>query len=71
MTIVFVAQELREYLWIDRSTRIVMVDFTVYNANINLFCVVKLIFEFPATGGVIPSQEFMTVKLIRLVTTGQ
>ena len=54
-----------------RATRAVFVDFAVYNANINLFCVVKLIFEFPATGGVIPSQEFMTVKLIRSVTPGQ
>ena len=28
-------------LWIDRATRVVFVDFTVYNANINLFCQVK------------------------------
>ena len=62
---------LQELLWVSRATRAVFVDFAVYNANINLFCVVKLIFEFPATGGVIPSQEFMTVKLIRSVTTGQ
>lgn len=48
-----------------RATRAVFVDFAVYNANINLFCVVKLIFEFPATGGVIASSEYMTVKLIR------
>ena len=28
-------------LWIARGTRVVFVDFTVYNANINLFCVIK------------------------------
>lgn len=28
-------------LWIDRGTRAVFVDFTVYNANINLFGQVK------------------------------
>ena len=28
-------------LWIDRGTRVVFIDFTVYNANINLFCVVR------------------------------
>jgi len=28
-------------LWLDRATRAVFVDFTVYNANINLFCVMK------------------------------
>lgn len=27
--------------WIDRATRAIFVDFTVYNANINLFCQVK------------------------------
>ena len=30
--------------------RFVAVDFTVYNGNINLFAVVKLVYEFPATG---------------------
>jgi hypothetical protein len=28
-------------LWIMRGTRAVFIDFTVYNANINLFCVVR------------------------------
>lgn len=60
--------DLRENLWIQRGTRAVFVDFTVYNANINLFCVIKLAFEFPATGGVIPSWSFRTVKLLRYVT---
>ena len=59
--------ELKESLWISRATRAVIVDFAVYNANVNLFCVVKLIFEFPATGGVVSTNEFMTVKLIRYI----
>jgi len=60
--------DLKEHMWLDRGTRAVFVDFTVYNANINLFCVVKLLVEFPATGGAIPSWSFRTVKLIRYVT---
>ena len=52
-------------MWIDRSTRVVMVDFTVYNANVNLFCVVKLAFEFPPTGGLMLSSSFRTVKVRR------
>lgn len=28
-------------LWIQRGTRAVFIDFSVYNANINLFCVVR------------------------------
>ena len=34
-------KELKEGLWISRATRFVTLDFTVYNANINLFCIVK------------------------------
>jgi len=32
---------LHQNLWIDRATRVIFLDFTVYNANINLFCVIK------------------------------
>lgn len=60
--------ELKENLWIGRATRAVFLDFTVYNANVNLFCVIKLVFEFPATGGMIPSWSFRTVKLLRYVS---
>ncbi len=38
---VAIIRELKEGLWIGRGTRYVGIDFTVYNANINLFCVVK------------------------------
>lgn len=55
--------------WIDRRTRAVFVDFTVYNANVNLFCVVRLVAEFPATGGVVTSSQFHTVKLLRYAGT--
>uniref|UniRef100_A0A7N5JGZ7 Polycystin-2 n=1 Tax=Ailuropoda melanoleuca TaxID=9646 RepID=A0A7N5JGZ7_AILME len=55
--------------WLDRGTRATFIDFSVYNANINLFCVIRLLVEFPATGGVIPSWQFQPVKLIRSVTT--
>lgn len=61
-------QTMKKHLWTDRATRAVFIDFTVYNANINLFCVVTLILEFPATGGCIPQTSFRTLKLIRYVT---
>lgn len=38
-----------------RGTRAVAVDFNLYNANINLFCIVRLFVEFSPTGGVITS----------------
>ncbi|XP_063291145.1 polycystin-2-like protein 1 [Pelobates fuscus] len=61
-------QILKNNLWLDRGTRAVFVDFSVYNANINLFCVLRLVVEFPATGGAIPSWQIRTVKLIRYVS---
>ena len=56
-------QELREFLWIDRGTRILIVDLTFYNANINFFSVVKIFFEFPPTGGLLKGIDIRTVKV--------
>ncbi|BFZ03162.1 hypothetical protein BsWGS_06200 [Bradybaena similaris] len=60
---------LKNSLWIQRGARAVFISFTVYNANINLFCIITLLVEFPATGGAIPSWAFNTVKLIRYVSS--
>ncbi|KAM9847493.1 polycystin-2-like protein 1 [Aulostomus maculatus] len=62
-----ILQELVDNLWLDRGTRAVFVDFSTYNANINMFCVIRLVVEFPATGGAIPSYQIRTVKLIRYI----
>ncbi|CAF2049019.1 unnamed protein product [Rotaria magnacalcarata] len=62
-------QNLYDNLWLDRGTRVVFLDFTVYNANINLFCQIKLTVEFPASGGAVASKSFATVKLIRYVSS--
>ncbi|XP_064173028.1 polycystin-2-like protein 1 [Anguilla rostrata] len=61
--------ELKQNLWLDRGTRVVFIDFSAYNANINLFCVISLVVEFPASGGAIPSYQIRTVKLIRYIST--
>ncbi|KAM6916243.1 polycystin-2-like protein 1 [Xenentodon cancila] len=63
-----IVKELMDNLWLDRGTRAVFVDFSTYNANINMFCVIRLVVEFPATGGAIPSYQIRTVKLIRYIT---
>eukprot|EP00094_Tigriopus_californicus_P010741 TCALIF_10360-PA protein Name:"Similar to Pkd2l1 Polycystic kidney disease 2-like 1 protein (Mus musculus)" AED:0.18 eAED:0.18 QI:118/0.86/1/1/0.8/0.75/16/1264/740 len=63
-----ILKELKEGLWIGRGTRYISLDFTLYNANINLFCVIKMNFEFPPTGGIIPTTQFGTVKLLRYIT---
>lgn len=62
-------QELKNNLWLDRGTRAVFLDFSVYNGNVNLFCIVRLLAEFPATGGAVTSWQFQTVRLIRYVSS--
>lgn len=32
---------LKENLWVTRGTRAIFLDLNVYNANINLFCIIK------------------------------
>lgn len=34
-------QVLKDHLWLDRGTRAVFLDFSVYNSNINLFCIAR------------------------------
>ncbi|NXU58143.1 PK2L2 protein, partial [Turnix velox] len=58
---------LRENNWLTRGTRIVFIDFSTYNANVNLFCIVRLVVEFPATGGAHTSSHTYSVKLLRYV----
>ncbi|XP_036936757.1 polycystin-2 isoform X1 [Acanthopagrus latus] len=62
-------QSLKDHLWLDRGTRAVFLDFSVYNGNINLFCITRLLVEFPATGGAVTSWQFQTVRLIRYVSS--
>ncbi|XP_026952518.1 polycystin-2-like protein 2 isoform X6 [Sagmatias obliquidens] len=59
---------LRMNSWITRSTRVIFIDFSLYNANVNLFCVIRLVAEFPATGGILTSWQFYSVKLLRYVS---
>jgi hypothetical protein len=58
-------RELKAQRWIDWNTRAVFVDFTLYNANLNLFSVVRLSTEFPSSGGIVPSHVVRTVKIWR------
>ena len=43
-------QYLFDNRWLDVYTRAIFVEFTVYNANINLFCIVTLMLETTAVG---------------------
>uniref|UniRef100_A0A5F8G1V8 Polycystin 1 like 3, transient receptor potential channel interacting n=1 Tax=Monodelphis domestica TaxID=13616 RepID=A0A5F8G1V8_MONDO len=43
-------QHLKQSHWLDKHTRTLFVAFVVYNANVNLFCVVTLILESNGVG---------------------
>ncbi|KAM4653652.1 polycystin-2-like protein 2 [Amazona ochrocephala] len=59
---------LKQNNWLTRGTRAVFIDFSTYNANLNLFCIVRLVVEFPATGGAFTSIHIYSVKLLRYIT---
>ena len=51
--------------WLDRYTRAVFSEFAIYNANVNLFCVVTLLFEQLPTGSLTPYPSILTLRLYR------
>ncbi|XP_073985948.1 polycystin-2-like isoform X2 [Rhodnius prolixus] len=56
--------DLEKRRWIDRATRAVFIDFTVYSPDVDLFSAVKLVMELPPSGGVFPSSRCYSMKLI-------
>uniref|UniRef100_A0A8C5X101 PK1L2 protein n=1 Tax=Malurus cyaneus samueli TaxID=2593467 RepID=A0A8C5X101_9PASS len=50
-------------VWLDTFTRAAFVEFTVYNANVNLFCIISLMFESNALGAFFTSAELQSVRL--------
>tara|TARA_B100000780_G_C21116069_1_gene451565 strand:- start:1009 stop:2874 length:1866 start_codon:yes stop_codon:yes gene_type:complete len=54
---------LKEFNWIDQQTRAVLVELSVYNKQTNLFSSMRLFFEFPRTGGIVPYYEPYTGRI--------
>jgi hypothetical protein len=50
-------------MWINRATRLLILDFTFYNANINAFTITKLAMEFLPTGGFLLNPQTTTVQV--------
>ncbi|CAF0960087.1 unnamed protein product [Rotaria sordida] len=61
-----ILRELERNSWINRGTRAIFFDVIVYNPNINLFCHIRLLAEYPSSGGAITSTSIRAVKLIRI-----
>uniref|UniRef100_A0A8C5IHC7 Polycystic kidney disease protein 1-like 2 n=1 Tax=Junco hyemalis TaxID=40217 RepID=A0A8C5IHC7_JUNHY len=58
-----ILQYLFNNVWLDTFTRAVFVEFTVYNANVNLFCIISLMFESNALGAFFTRAELQSVRL--------
>ncbi|XP_038661911.1 polycystic kidney disease protein 1-like 2 [Scyliorhinus canicula] len=58
---------LRDNSWVDMYTRAIFVEFTVYNANVNLFCVVTLMLEMKAIGVFLGNVEIEIIRLFDYV----
>ncbi|XP_026176225.1 polycystic kidney disease protein 1-like 2 [Mastacembelus armatus] len=56
-------QYLYDNTWFDMYTQAIFVEFTVYNANVNLFCVVTLMLETTAIGAFQFRSELHSVRL--------
>ncbi|KAL6468973.1 hypothetical protein MHYP_G00224970 [Metynnis hypsauchen] len=60
-----VLQYLFDNTWLDIYTRALFVEFTVYNANVNLFCIVTLMLETTAVGAFQYRSELQNVRLFQ------
>lgn len=58
-----VTDELYATTWIDRRTRAVILEFTIYCANLNIFAFNMFMVEFPETGGAMTSFSVLPVRV--------
>ncbi|KAM7406118.1 hypothetical protein PAMP_000517 [Pampus punctatissimus] len=56
-------QYLYDNTWLDMYTQAIFVEFTVYNANVNLFCIVTLMLETTAIGAFQFRSDLQSVRL--------
>jgi hypothetical protein len=57
--------------WIDKQTRAVFVEFTVYNANANLFGIMSIFIEFPSSSGVVTKVQLQAARFYLHLDGGQ
>ena len=53
--------------WVDKYTRALFVEFTVYNGHSNLYCVANFLVEITAAGGVVPFIQLLSTRIDRYV----
>jgi len=58
--------ELEEWQWIDQRTRAFVIELTTLNPNVNIFVNNRLLFEFPATGGLLMRHEAYPFRALQI-----
>ena len=58
-----ILNELYLSVWLDRHTRAVILEFTVYTSNTNMFTYNMFMVEFPETGGALTSYSITPLRL--------
>jgi len=58
--------ELQSWQWIDERTRAFIIELSTLNHNVNTFVHSRILFEFPATGGGVLSQEAFPFRALQL-----
>ena len=66
-----VVADLHSNGWIDKQTRAVFVEFTVYNANTNLFGIVSIFIEFPSSSGAVTKVGMQAGRFYLQLNGGQ
>ncbi|XP_067912634.1 polycystin-1 isoform X2 [Heterodontus francisci] len=59
---------LQERNWLDRKTRVIFIEFTLYFPNVDLYSVVTLLVEFPISGGTFTTIDVKPFSMLRLGT---
>ena len=59
-----VLRNLKDDIWINRLTRIVLLEFVVFEPATNLFAISKYTFESPPTGGILPTDNIEPVSFV-------
>ena len=54
---------LQEMNWIDKRTRAILIEFSLFNPNVNLLSFCQMVFELLPSGTIIPSFKFTTFNL--------
>ena len=60
-----ILKDMQDNSFVDLRTRALVVDINVYNPNLDYSCLVRMVFELPDGGGLLPWARMLTVRLYR------